>query len=469
MVVAANLGGQLLLEGTGGFSNTDVGFTPAGWTRSGEKLCRFEITLAADGKNEVTFVSATSSEESWTGTWDNGLFDGRHLPELRAHTDLGGEQQKPLIIGPVSLRVETGASLSAALSKRYIIAMSKFIAGSLRLLLEDVLQAFCQSAFLIKTWRKLSWGSRMFTILSISAGISLSIAGPAKELFAARKMKRLMGSSETAAVSLDEPETPADPTVPEKKPLLADSTAAADSQEAGATPATPGTPTTNSDPTNPSRNTVLRNMTVSDFIAQRGRGSKHVNARTAYRALVISCSFFWISRAAMPFVFRQRITCEGDPPAGAVYVFFAVAVVDLLVQVWVAMHSRQGFLIMTLTPAKLLIGSFLSVLGKFDTFSDVISTVQLQRCEELTWVSIEGHYFYMPSIGSFTPSVSQIALATLIVGIFLLQALPGAVLLARKQYLGIAFKLSELNLLLVVAEDEGEEFDNVSFEADVGP
>jgi len=99
-------GGQLRIEGPGGFADTDLGFTPPGWSRSGYKLNMLEVTTGDDGNNEVLMRSAIGNK-TWRTTWRHKLFDGKDIPTVYAFMDLGGESGKPLMVGQVSLRVKT--------------------------------------------------------------------------------------------------------------------------------------------------------------------------------------------------------------------------------------------------------------------------------------------------------------------------------------------------------------------------
>jgi len=95
--------GALRIEGFGGFSNTDIGFTPKGWSNSGKKLHTLIITLGADGLNMLRFVG-TEHKQEWRQEWKHQLFDGRHLPSVHAWIDLGGEENKPLHVGPITMK-----------------------------------------------------------------------------------------------------------------------------------------------------------------------------------------------------------------------------------------------------------------------------------------------------------------------------------------------------------------------------
>ena len=113
-------GGQLRVEGPGGFGNRSVPqWNPKGMSLS--VLHQLEITLGADGNNEVRVVG-----NSHRMTWKCDLFDGnlttasyrfarcvvlaflgRHLPGVFVWLDRGGEPGKPLHIGDVTYRLHS--------------------------------------------------------------------------------------------------------------------------------------------------------------------------------------------------------------------------------------------------------------------------------------------------------------------------------------------------------------------------
>ena len=65
-------GGQLRVEGPGGFGNRSVPqWDPKSWSGAAESLHQLEITLGADGNNEVRVVG-----NSHRMTWKCDLFDG---------------------------------------------------------------------------------------------------------------------------------------------------------------------------------------------------------------------------------------------------------------------------------------------------------------------------------------------------------------------------------------------------------
>jgi len=95
-------GGQLRIEGAGGFNNKDMGYTPANWTESGKAFHTFQVTIGTDGKNLLK-VTSTRGEVFEIG-WENTLTDGKFTPSLHAWLDMGGSRN-PLVIGEISLEV----------------------------------------------------------------------------------------------------------------------------------------------------------------------------------------------------------------------------------------------------------------------------------------------------------------------------------------------------------------------------
>jgi hypothetical protein len=196
---------------------------------------------------------------------------------------------------------------------------------------------------------------------------------------------------------------------------------------------------------------TLRNLPLEDLLLQRGRGARHVNRKSVYPLLMFSSVVFWTLMATLPFVLKGEVTCDGGPPPLAVYLFFAHTSLDLLAQLWISAQTRQGFIMFVQMSPQFWLGVGLTCLCRFDTFGDVVNTAKLFQCEPITHFSfIQNHRIYLP------PGIplATIALVTLVLGVFVAQALPGLVLLFRKNYLPIAFKLNEFNLLLTVMKSE---------------
>jgi len=96
-------GGQLRIEGKGGFGNTHIGFTPKSWTESGKKYHTLKLTLGADGNNQIRF-QGTEGDQSWERSWSYQLTAGRYTPAVYAWLDLGNKDQ-PLKLGRIIVTI----------------------------------------------------------------------------------------------------------------------------------------------------------------------------------------------------------------------------------------------------------------------------------------------------------------------------------------------------------------------------
>lgn len=96
-------GGQLRVEGLGGWGNQSIGFTPLSWAQSGHQFHTLELTLGADGKNEMC-IKGTKEGQVWRKPWTRQLTEGRYFPAVYAWLDLGSKKN-PLHIKNISLRV----------------------------------------------------------------------------------------------------------------------------------------------------------------------------------------------------------------------------------------------------------------------------------------------------------------------------------------------------------------------------
>jgi len=98
-------GGELRIEGLGGWTNQHVGFLPKTWTQSGHKFHTLEITVGADSMNEVKF-DGTETGHTWSKPWKRQLTGGRYTPAIYAWVDRCHENETdPLHIGEITLRV----------------------------------------------------------------------------------------------------------------------------------------------------------------------------------------------------------------------------------------------------------------------------------------------------------------------------------------------------------------------------
>jgi len=96
-------GGELRLEGYGGWYNQSIGFTPENWTASHGNFHTLEFWLGVDGDNKFQ-ITGTQETQVWTKTWHNKLFDGRYFPAVFAWIDLGGGRNQPLHVGQITMK-----------------------------------------------------------------------------------------------------------------------------------------------------------------------------------------------------------------------------------------------------------------------------------------------------------------------------------------------------------------------------
>lgn len=272
---------------------------------------------------------------------------------------------------------------------------------------EDVLQCACQGIWLVKQWKLITLYSKVFTMCSIGSGLLLSFSGPLREYI---KIKQIQGKGNTEGIGLNGPE---------EGPV---SIGGGRDQDIFPTRAS------------------LQAFLTGD--------SEH--GKKAHRGLIFSALLFWGAMAAYPKLFDKKITCDGSPPALGMQLFFGLFVFDIVVQVWVAIHTRKGYQMLLDSIFSFLSGTIFSLLGRFDTYGDVAFTYKLLKCEDITWFSIHDVKYHLPC------PLQYVALFALIIGVLCLQAIPGLILLCCLKPLPLALKINEYNLLLQAMGEESK-------------
>eukprot|EP00746_Dinoflagellata_sp_MGD_P122837 gnl/MRDRNA2_/MRDRNA2_57607_c0_seq1.p1 gnl/MRDRNA2_/MRDRNA2_57607_c0~~gnl/MRDRNA2_/MRDRNA2_57607_c0_seq1.p1 ORF type:complete len:555 (-),score=112.80 gnl/MRDRNA2_/MRDRNA2_57607_c0_seq1:147-1811(-) len=346
----------------------------------------------------------------------------------------------------------------AEMIHKYSIAGGKMVSGLVRFLFEDLIQSFCQCVFLCKVWHHVSTSTKVFTFCSIVAGVSISLMGPVMEMLKVRKLRKEKGEvhgGEDMQLTVfgEDPDSTYEllhDTEDKKEKLLEEKQATPEKNNVapeGEAAAKQVKDDIKQDVPQFTE-TTIRNMSIPEFIRGGSMDSKH--GKWAHGLLVSGALMFWIAMGMIPFLFDEKLTCGGNIPAGGHLVFFMTVMINLMIEFWIMIHGREGYLMFRNHHPKFILGAVLSFLGRFDTYSDVTSVTMILKCDAITWWSIEGIYFYVP----FGLELSQIALFALMVGVFLCQALPGTILLVRKRAFPIAFKLNEFNVLLAVMEGD---------------
>lgn len=389
---------------------------------------------------------------------------GRSVPVIETSAKEGSSVDQAFLTIAQSLmdrhsgKQDDGSRTVAELVQKYSLAAGKLVSGLIRFFFEDMLQSFCQCVFLCKVWHHVSLNTKVFTFCSILAGITTSLMGPVMEMLKVRQINKdyvAMEGGDKVELSVLGDDT--------YQPLLdADGN---ESSKAGPTTAVPAGSTgasEHADPEAPAQKlqssgqeyrsgrqpVQIFDMSIPEFIRDRSTHSKH--GSRAHCLLIVGALTFWSAMGLIPFIFDEKLTCGGNIPAGGHLLFFMTSIMCLLIEFWIVIHGRQGYLMFRNLHPKLVMGVVFSFLGRFDTYSDVTSCAMILKCDAITWWSIEGRKFWLP--GGI--ELSQVSLFALVVGVFLFQALPGIILLGARKALPISLKLNEFNVLLATMDDD---------------
>ncbi|CAK0847620.1 unnamed protein product [Prorocentrum cordatum] len=323
-----------------------------------------------------------------------------------------------------------------------VVARMKMIVGFIRFFLEDVGFSCVQLLYLFWHEESMSPSTRNFTILSLAAGLFLSIAGPISEALKSRRLMRAGGelASPGPPPSVDGGNPTRAAGNAYKHERLADEETPLE-EEGGAEGRKPLSGayrerlekveaiqqgellTGNLDYIDllmerPDRPAEVPDIAITDII---------VTSRGVHAVLLGSVVMHWLFVASVPFVFSP--SCHAGAPAKAHLGFMCIAFLCLFTQIWVAAFTKYGYLMLIHAPQQFGFSLLLSFLGNFDAYSDIIFVAMARDCGSKLW---------MP------------AAAIYVVGVVCAQALPGIALLAAKHNIPAALKLTELNVLLVL-------------------
>merc|ERR1712176_1261953 len=103
----------------------------------------------------------------------------------------------------------------------------------------------------------------------------------------------------------------------------------------------------------------------------------------------------------IPAIYGSKIACDVSSvvPASSVLLFGFLVMLSLFTELWIIIHTLQGYLLVrdcgehllqvfNGKPAKAmgLLAAVLSVVGKYDTFADIVFCTILCKCEPISWV-----------------------------------------------------------------------------------
>lgn len=355
---------------------------------------------------------------------------------------------------------------------KYSRLMLKGLSGLIRLLMEDLLNIFVQACFLVKVWDLWNWPVRAFTITSMMAGLTCSCAGPIKDLMAAPGQitdlmpairsqqwhdksrldrgaaveKRLGGGAQVDETQGGEPDV-AEPTLEAAE---------------GADPESLNVQALEKSQAPKRRKFVHYTGRLTDFLADDA--AEH--SQLARRLLIICSIAYWTSMALIPVFFGSGIKggAESSVPSGAIMYFMVVNIASVMVELWVGNHLEHGaYLTMYCCEAmkkafggkyeelKALIAAGLSIVGRYDTFTDTVFCIILSKTPPIT----ELHFSNTLGTRVHLPfELYHIALFSLVFGVFVFQGIPGVLFIIWKKYLPAGLKLNEFNFLLALMEYE---------------
>ena len=168
----------------------------------------------------------------------------------------------------------------------------------------------------------------------------------------------------------------------------------------------------------PDEPAMVQDVAITDVIA-----ANHI----VRRLLCCGALLHWIYVMSVPFIFD--ISCERGVPTKMHLGFLAVAVVNMSFQMWCASLTKYGYLTLAHAPQRFFFNIGLSCLGLFDSYSDVAFAAMLHRCDHWLW---------------------KYSAAVFIIGVLIMQAVPGVVFLACSYNIPACLKLNEMNLLLML-------------------
>lgn len=312
--------------------------------------------------------------------------------------------------------------------QKWLAYSLKFSAGVVRFIAEDILNGWCQLVYLAKCWRtkELTEASRWFTLVSIVVGISCAAARPTMDCIKSRRL----GDSYTV-VMVQEVDVVEDVAAEGKVPEGEGKAADVQPELSRADHQLLQVRKPNAKERRDTKTYFLATDTVENFI----RGDSTI-AKNAHRLLVIAGGIFWLAMAIIPVLFGKEMT-RGNVPNSTVTHFALTAGVCIFLELWVVVHTGHGLSFIQhmddhfrnvfkchTAGANGMTALILSLLGCYDTFSDIVFTMILFKDaesthQESTWFTVAGRKFdlYVP--------LKYISLFAVVCIIYLCQAMPG--------------------------------------------
>lgn len=319
------------------------------------------------------------------------------------------------------------------LATKRMISMAKGIAGLIRFLSEDVYNGICQLIYLCKIWHEeqVTSGSKAFVIASVTTGVLCSLLGPLQEALALRSMGGCCFCfGHSAPVYAHDPESQ------------------------GLVSQASGSPTAGGAP-----DTVHKGPGLEELMFR----SDCPKGRRLHGALLASAVWYWASMALIYFLVEP--SCNGGVPQSAWMLYMSMTMGTTLLEVWILIHTKNGNLLFKNCGLPFILGVVFENMGRFDTFGDVTNAVLIKACSDenpaaFSWFEIHKQRFYLPA------DLGQM-LTWGLLGIVLMQSIPGLLMLGFKKWTAIGLKLNEFCILLnaIAREAYRDEVDFDSYSA----
>uniref|UniRef100_A0A7S1B0X2 Uncharacterized protein n=1 Tax=Noctiluca scintillans TaxID=2966 RepID=A0A7S1B0X2_NOCSC len=399
-----------------------------------DSVGKFEL-LGTKVGDDISFVKAYPTHKVVYQGRIRDLEDGQTI-EGRWHLESAAH-----VSGPFELTRSLELERKREAAFRMVVSRMKMFVGLIRFFFEDVGFTAIQAAYLASPEGQegLHPNTRHFTLLSMVAGLLVSILGPIMECYAARRHRR-------EGMELADPGPP--PSV--------DGGRAHGGSRAGEGPggdysklAETEAGETTSKPSEAyiQRRDQAKELTKHEFLSgnldyvsvlmERPDVPAEVpdiaitdiiaTSRGVHGVLLSGVLLFWTFVLSVPFVFH--IDCTRGIPAKAHLCFCTISFLNCFLQIWCAAFTKYGYLMLVHAPQQFAFGLILSFFGGFDSYSDIAFIEIARSC---------GSWLWKPAASVY------------IVGVLLAQALPGILLLACKTHIPAALKLTEMNVLLLL-------------------
>lgn len=296
------------------------------------------------------------------------------------------------------------------------ISRIKTCTGFVRFLFEDLMQGILQVLFLIEQNKTASSSTLMFTIVSITSSVLMSLAGPVLESFKQRQLNAELQKTSVEEETLIIPSSAADVQDAEQGTQTKAVREQGELSERSSTAML--IPKKSDINVNAHGDIRIPDVSILSVLGSHGH---------AYRFLVMSAILFWASMVGVVVLGQTRMTCSSDIPANGSLLFCISTCFMLSIEMWIAMHTAKGYRFLTGFPEQFFFNAALTFLAKFDIYTNIIFVLKASEC---------GSAIFMPSLIVF------------FVGVICFQAIPAIGLLLANRDLMWAMKLNDFHLLM---------------------